>query len=63
MHKNPAETITRKQADLLLFAHIFKTLTRFLEQGMLLIFLMHEKQVLQIKKMWDKKQKMKVNVT
>ena len=60
MHKNPAETITRKQADLLLFAHIFKTLTRFLEQGMLL---MQEKQVLQIKKMWDKKQKMKVNVT
>ena len=56
MHKNPAETITRKQADLLLFAHIFKTLTRFLEQGMLLIFLMQEKQVLQIKKM-------KVNVT
>ena len=63
MHKNPAETITRKHADLLLFAHIFKTLTRFLEQGMLLIFLMQEKQVLQIKKMWDKKQKMKVNVT
>ena len=54
---------TRKQADLLLFAHIFKTFTRFLEQGMLLMFLMQEKQVLQIKKMSDRQQKMKVNVT
>ena len=38
MHTKPAKIITRKQADILLFAHIFKTLTRFLEQGMLLIF-------------------------
>ena len=45
------------------FAHIFKTLTRFLEQGMLLIFHMQEKQVLQIKKMSNRQQKMKVNGT
>ena len=42
MHGKPAKTITRKQTDLLLFAHIFNTLMRFLEQGMLLIFLMYE---------------------
>ena len=63
MHTKPAKTIARKQADLLLFTHIFKTLKRFLEHGMSLIFLMQEKQVLQIKKMWDKQQKIKVNVT
>ena len=62
MHTMPLKTITRKQADLQLFAHIFKTLTRFLEQGMLLIFTMQKKQVLQIKKMCDRQQKIKVNV-
>ena len=63
MYTKPEKTIKRKQADLLLFSHIFKTLERFFEQGMLLIFLMQEKQVLQIKKMWDRQQKIKVNVT
>ena len=62
MHTKPAKTITIKRADVLLFAHFFKTLTRFFEQGTLLIFLMQEKQVLQIKKIWDRQQKMKVNV-
>ena len=32
MHTKPAKTVTRKQADLLFFAHIFKAVTRFLEQ-------------------------------
>ena len=49
MRTKPAKTITRKQADLLLFAHNLKPLTRFLEQGMLLILLMQEKQVLQMR--------------
>ena len=44
------------------FCPYFQDFEISLEQGMLLIFLMQEKQVLQIKKMPDRQQKMKVNV-
>ena len=44
------------------FCPYFQDFEISLEQGMLLIFLMQEKQVLQIKKMSDRQQKMKVNV-